>query len=85
MAREHTPAPWRDDGYRIYAPDDRVITEYKHCDDGGYSDGPLLAAAPELLNELKEIIAWALNEKAPLRDKEIERIRQLIAKAEGAV
>lgn len=55
----HTPAPWHDDGYRIYAPTDaedkrngRMIVEYKHVDDFNGADAPLIAAAPELYQAL---------------------------------
>lgn len=55
-----TPAPWFNDGYRIYAPTDtenkhsgRVIVEYKHVDDFDYEDGALIAAAPLLYAALQ--------------------------------
>lgn len=54
----HTPGPWHDDGYRIYAPTDaadkrrgRMIVEYKHVDDFNDPDASLIAAAPDLLGE----------------------------------
>jgi len=57
---------------------------------GGFSSLPelehnhaLIAAAPDLLTELKDILDWALVEKAPLRAQEIAHIRTAIAKAEG--
>ncbi len=56
----HTPAPWFDDGYRIYAPVDsadkrsgRVIVEYKHIEDFNPADAPLITAAPEMLQALE--------------------------------
>lgn len=58
--RVHTPGPWHDDGYRIYAPtesedkcDGRMIVEYKHVDDFNYADASLLTAAPDLLDALR--------------------------------
>lgn len=44
----------------------------------------LIAAAPELLAELRDILDWAVTEKAPLRAQEIASIRAVIAKATGA-
>lgn len=38
---------------------------------------------PDLLNELQEILAWAIKEGAPLREQEIKSISALIAKATG--
>lgn len=61
----HTPGPWHDDGYRIYAPvhadgtplapgedprNGRMIVEYKHVDGFNPDDGPLLASVPDLLS-----------------------------------
>lgn len=43
----------------------------------------LIAAAPELLSELRGVLEWARVEKAPLRQIEIDSIAALIAKAEG--
>ena len=45
--------------------------------------GNLIAAAPEMLEELRAILAWARIEKAPLRQLEIDSIAALIAKAKG--
>lgn len=47
------------------------------------ADARLIAAAPELLEELQSILEWALIEKAPLRGQEIRSIRAAIAKATG--
>lgn len=50
-----TPAPWYDDGYRIYAPTDaadprhgRLIMEYKHTPNFRRADARLIRAAPTL-------------------------------------
>lgn len=56
----HTPGPWHDDGYRIYAPTDsadprdgRVIIEYKHVAEFNPADAPMLTAGPEMLAALR--------------------------------
>ena len=43
----------------------------------------LIAAAPDLLDELLSVLDWAVTERAPLREQEIESIRKVIAKATG--
>jgi len=63
MLTPHTPGPWHDDGYRIHAPtmhedkrNGRLIVEYKHVEDFNPADGPLIAAAPELLEACKQLV-----------------------------
>lgn len=71
----HTPAPWFDDGYRIYAPvteegrllepdedkrNGRVIVEYKHVDFFNRKDAPLITAAPNMFNLLKAAL-WVID------------------------
>ena len=60
---KHTAGPWHDDGYRIYgateSEDKRrgpMIVEYKHVDNFNYADAPLIAAAPDLLHELRHLV-----------------------------
>lgn len=60
--KQHSPAPWYDDGYRIHAATDsedkrdgRVIVSYKHIEDFNFADAPLLTAAPELLAALRAV------------------------------
>ena len=43
----------------------------------------LIAAAPDLLDELLDVLDWAVTERAPLRNQEIESIRKVIARATG--
>jgi len=49
--------------------------------DEAQANAKLIAAAPDLLAELQEVLDWALTEKAPLRAQEIKSIRAAIAKA----
>ena len=44
----------------------------------------LRATNKELLAELQDILAWALTERAPLREQEIASIERIIAKATNA-
>lgn len=46
------------------------------------SNMALIAAAPRMLHELKEILAWAKEEGAPLRAQEIYSIEKVISLAE---
>lgn len=87
---KHTPGPWHDDGYRIYAPtcnadkrNSRVIVEYKHVDNFNYADGPLLAAAPELLQAVKELKAIVRGWSDSSFNGLMPQIEALIKKAEG--
>ena len=43
----------------------------------------LIAAAPKMLAELKEILAWHRIESTPLRAQELESIAAVIAQATG--
>lgn len=68
---KHTPGPWRfeveDDGkgagarFRLLGPGDSIVVGGCGCCDSPYMDGPyeenarLIAAAPELLSELKDL------------------------------
>lgn len=86
----HTPGPWYDDGYRIHAPvtnptqdkrEGRVIVDYKYSEDFNPMDGPLLAAAPDLLETLEEI-----NKEIVLSQtswKLARNVRALIERARG--
>ena len=49
----------------------------------GAANANLLAAAPDLLDELLSVLDWAITERAPLRNQEIESIRKVIIKATG--
>ena len=57
--------------------------EYAAINHRAVADAYLRAAAPDLLDELLSILDWAVTERAPLRNQEIESIRKVIAKATG--
>jgi hypothetical protein len=104
-ATAHTPGPWDYDMDYIVAPDpnerypDIYIAEIAHSDDEGRIASPeqqdanrwLVAAAPELLEALNGILAWADDSKFKIDcgDSErriwfynaLEKSRDAIAKA----
>ena len=57
--------------------------EYAAINHRAVADAYLRAAAPDLLDELLSVLDWAVTERAPLRNQEIESIRKVIAKATG--
>lgn len=57
--------------------------KYAEINHRAVADAYLRAAAPDLLDELLSILDWAVTERAPLRNQEIESIRAAIAKATG--
>jgi hypothetical protein len=61
-----------DDGFDLVA--DRAVHE---------ANARLIAAAPDMLRELKSILEWAVYEHSPLMPAEIASIKATIAKAEG--
>ena len=82
MTTKHTPGQWTfqpcEEGYCIATTHDGVRGD-KNAD----ANARLIAAAPDLLNELLSILDWAVTERAPLRNQEIKSIRKVIAKATG--
>ena len=93
MTSKFTPGPWNfqpcdeytncfdvmcEEGYYIATTHDGVRGD-KNAD----ANARLIAAAPDLLDELLSILDWAVTERAPLRNQEIESIRAAIAKATG--
>lgn len=91
MNAKHTPGPWEfDDKHSsgfpllcLYAADNRNPFHGSRSDDEQNANARLIAAAPELLEELKLILDFAIVEKSKLRAQEIASIRRVIAKATG--
>lgn len=88
---KHTPGPWHDDGYRIYAPttdadprNGRVVVEYKHQADFNDADSRLIAAAPQMYEILQSLasrdIVWDY-EFVPMEIG--ENIRNLLEQING--
>ncbi len=73
------------DGCGINGPDEyrsRIATFARGADVKRY--GPLLAAAPELLAALRELVEWATDDRGgdlPITDPAIRQARAAIAKA----
>ena len=84
---KHTPGPWLmcESATHVTvtnAHGDAVFHDDKRIP-GVMADARLIAAAPDLLDELLSVLDWAVTERAPLRNQEIESIRAAIAKATG--
>jgi hypothetical protein len=81
----HTPGPWRTGrwGARCTVESDagQVCGVSKRTTEE--ADANLIAAAPDMLRELKSILEWAVYEHSPLMPAEIASIKATIAKAEG--
>lgn len=74
----HSPGPWKMVHNVVTDADDNTICVVHG--DRGPADAFLIAAAPELLAELQDLV-----ETAPLTHERHERISEAIAKATGAV
>lgn len=89
----HTKGPWfacdpgdysdLDGRSIVILGDDRRLVVVHGDDEESIDTARLIAVAPDLLDELREILEWAVKEKAPLRQQEIDSIRKVIAKATG--
>jgi hypothetical protein len=84
----HTPGPWRwfdyPDGRKLLSGQNRAVI---HCPDAPMTCGPadarLIAAAPELLAALKEVVAEVERRRLSLPFDPIAHAKGVIAKAEG--
>ena len=90
---KHTQGPWQRSDYGQIVDQNgsdvlfrSVATMCSGSEDSiteAEANTDLIAAAPDLLHELQEVLEWALVEKAPLREQEIQSIRAAIDKAKG--
>ncbi len=69
-----------DDHKRLIMANDMYYPSVPAKDSGAWE---LIAAAPKMLNELESILSWALLERAPLRETEIQSILRVIREAKG--
>lgn len=84
MLAKMTPAPWHDDGYRVYGPTNdtdkrsgRVLFEHKHADYPNHSDYPAIV-------ELRNLAAYLLDaaeERATLRSL-LTRVKRVLPPGE---
>ena len=89
MEAKHTPGPWMAKKEKVLC--EKHWTVIAHCSD--YVDGPddipaeanakLIAAAPELLSELKAALRIFERDMVKARPDQYERIRAAISKAEA--
>jgi len=91
MKTAHTPGPWAANISELEASSSLVSirTEnggYLICSDAGYQNAPLIAAAPDLLAALQELIEFAepvLQNHGFGYMGKFEKARRAIAKATG--
>ena len=94
MSAQHTPGPWKIEGDNIYGPNgQRIADVWSGYEDEIHADARLIAAAPELLAALREMVAGdaeAIKEAEaigiPFPDKMLDpyqRAVSAIAKATG--
>jgi hypothetical protein len=78
----HTDGPWHVSGKQsIRGPKGEYIAKTNWTN--GANNAVLIAAAPAMYSELREILSWALTERAPLRQQEIDSINFVLNQAEG--
>ena len=87
----HSPAPWYDDGYRIYAYTDdpdkrngRVIVEYQPVDGFNQADAPLMTSSPDLLAWVQMADEGSMNPHDYLNNVDFDAARAIIAQADPA-
>ena len=92
---KHTPGPWKatkfnpatgeiDDCYLYVEPGISVIErKVKGRDQHDTANARLIAAAPDLLEALEELLAVAVQYDLPLSDPERIKARAAIARARG--
>ena len=96
MTTKHTPGPWEKvydtacitRGIRgQHGPEIVNVVNWNGISRStsvtGQANANLIAAAPDLLDELLSVLDWAVTERAPLREQEIESIRKVIDRATG--
>lgn len=86
---EHTPGPWRFTGTSVHSESTKTPICALSPQRNSQADGWLIAAAPDLLDVLKTLLAVATHTQRgsydpPYVDSELEeRVLAVIAKAEG--
>ena len=81
MEHKHTPGPWSINGNKIDGNGYHIVSVNSHRTSDGEANARLIAAAPELLEIVKSILADDMMQYLPA--EYIEKIRSSIAKATG--
>ena len=89
-AMKHTPGPWNYDrsGYSLYVNSGRELVTALSMDgkrlETSEANARLIAAAPDLLEALKSVIAWLdASDESAFSDSQLALARAAIAKATG--
>jgi hypothetical protein len=84
MNANHTPGPWKREGVDIYAnAPANVRPHIAHVIYGATADARLIAAAPELLEALTDLVGGCGKEGDLFSSEAMAKARAAIAKAEG--
>ena len=80
----YTPGPWKVEGVDIYAPAPANVRPHiARVIYGGKSDARLIAAAPDLLEALTDLVGGCGKEGDLFSGEAMAKARLAIAKAEG--
>ena len=94
MKATHTPGPWKAvDAFVENNPNRWMVARggwggpnIADCGPGAEADARLIAAAPELLATLRELVEWVTDNRGgdlPITDPAIKQARAAITKATG--
>lgn len=91
MKTHHTPGPWRAEGCAIYAGETRVAQTWDTWHEGlptptMEADAGLIAAAPDVLKALRDILQWWTEMDGEFDDMPVElwdQAQDAMAKAKG--
>ena len=80
----HTPGPWHvANGCQIRSAKDQIAKAWMMRNGEGLANARLIAAAPELLEALEEIVSAADGDGWSQLDADLRKARAAIAKAKG--
>jgi hypothetical protein len=84
---KHTPGPWSYDAFisrvEVLDADGAIVVVFRNPTDQQINDARLIAAAPELLELVKHVVA-ELEERVPIGEQWREKAHAAIAKVWGA-
>lgn len=80
----HTPGPWHvANGCQIRSAKDQIAKAWMMRNGEGLANARLIAAAPEMLEALEEIVSAADGDGWSQLDADLRKARAAIAKAKG--